>query len=137
MNKFNFLSKELIESFVYTTMTKNRLSYSNVIIDGRKYIKLGTLQAITIVGNLYEDIDGNKILMCGMSKQHPNDQKVDKEKAYEIAQYHAMFCPDVVIYNVPKYLTKFNFDKMMEWYVDGIDQEFIKTAAEKENNKNN
>ena len=134
MEKFDFLTKELVDSFSYTTITKNRKMYTEVNIQGRQYIKLGVAQALTIVGNLYVDAYGRKILMCGMSKQHPNDSKVDKNIAYEIAAERAMFDPDIVFYNVPEHITKFNFGKMMEWYVDGVDVEFVKTKGEKINN---
>jgi len=130
MKNFDFLTKELIDSFSYTTVTKNREAYSDVIIDGRQYTKWGTLQAVTIVGNLYEDCFGNRILMCGVSKQHPCDTKCDKQLAYEVAQAHALFCPDLVVNSVPEYLNKFNFAQMMSWYVDAMKLDFTKTRKE-------
>lgn len=133
MKNFDFLTKELVESLSYTTITKNRNAYTNVVIDGRTYTKYGTLQAVTIVGNLYKDAFDNKILMVGIAKQHPNDSKCNKQVAYEAAQAHALFNPDVIFNTVPDHLTLFNFSKMMEWYVDGMELEFIKTKQEIEN----
>lgn len=137
MKNFDFLTKELVDSFSYTTITKDREAYSDVVIDGRSYTKWGTLQAVTIVGNLYEDFRGNRILMCGVAKQHPCDTKVNKQIAYEAAQAHAMFNPDIVINNVPEYINKFNFGKMMEWYVDAMKLEFVKTNKEIERSGGN
>lgn len=133
MKKFDFLTKELIESFSYTTATKDREACTDVVIDGRQYTKWGTLQAVTIVGNLYEDCYGNRIIMCGVAKQHPCDAKCDKQLSYEVAQEHAMFCPDIVINKVPEYINEFNFTKMISWYVDAMNLDFIKTRKEIEN----
>lgn len=133
MGNFDFETKELVKTFGYTTITQDREAYSEVMIDGRKYTKWGTLQAITIVGNLYEDMNGNKILMCGVAKQHPCDSRVDKQIAYETAMEKAMMNPDIIINTVPEHLTKYNFNRMMEWYIDGLELQFVKTRQEIEN----
>ena len=133
MKKFDFLTKTLVDSFSYTTATKDREAYANVNIDGRQYTKWGTLQAVTIVGNIYEDHNGNRILMCGVAKQHPNDAKCNKQMAYEAAQAHALFEPDFVINTVPEYVNEFNFSQMVSWYVDAMKLEFIKTRQEIKN----
>ena len=130
MKKFDFLTKELIDTFSYTTITKNRNVYSDVIINGRQYTKYGSLQAVTIVGNLYEDCYGNRIIVCGVAKQHPCDTKCEKQLAYEVAQAHALFCPDFVINTVPEYVNNFNFGNMMSWYVDAMDLDYMKTRKE-------
>ena len=137
MKNFDFLTKELIDSFSYTTITKNRNAYTDVVIDGRQYTKYGTLQAVTIVGNLYEDHNGNRILTCGIAKQHPCDTKCDKHMAYEVAQARAWSNPDIVINTVPEYFNKFNFSQMMSWYVDAMKLDFIKTRKEIEKSGNN
>lgn len=135
MKQFDFSTKELVETLSYTTVTKDRQACTDVTINGRQYTKYGTLQAVTVVGNLYKDFRGNKILIVGVSKQHPNDQKCNKQLAYEVAQAHALFNPDIVFNTVPEYLTLFNFSKMMEWFVDGMDLEFIRTSEEKKLNE--
>lgn len=130
MKKFDFLTKTLVDSFSYTTSTQDRETYTEERINGRKVLKFGTLQAVTVVGNLYEDCYGNRILMCGVSKQHPCDSKCNKQLAYETAQAHALFKPDIVINTVPKYMNSINFRNMVEWYVDGMDLCFLKTTQE-------
>ena len=137
MENFDFLTKELIDSFSYTTITKNRDAYTDVIIDGRQYTKYGTLQAVTIVGNLYEDHNGNRIIACGIAKQHPCDTKCNKQMAYEVAQAHALLNPDIIINTVPEYLNQFNFAQMMSWYVDGMKLDFVKTRKEIEKTGDN
>ena len=132
MKKFNFDTKELVETLSYTTATSNRQRFADCIINGRRYRKYGDVQALTLVGNLYKDHEGNKCLMVGMSKQHPNDNKCNKEIAYEEANKRSLENPDIIFYTVPERLTLFNFRKMMEWYIDGIDVQFIKTKEEKE-----
>lgn len=133
MKKFDFLTKTLINSFSYTTITKDRETYTDVNINGRRYTKWGTLQAVTIVGNLYKDCYGNRVLVCGVSRQHPNDAKCNKQASYEAAQYIALTNPDIVINNVPEYLNDVNFGKMMSWYVAAMKLEFIRTNKEIKN----
>lgn len=130
MKNFDYSTKTLVKSFSYSTIGEDRNAYTNVMIDGRNYIKHGILQAVTVVGNLYEDSDGNRVLLCGIAKQHPCDTKCNKEIALEVAQAHAMFNPDIVINTVPKYVTDVNFRNMISWYIDGMELEFIKTRQE-------
>lgn len=132
MNKENFLSKELVNTFAYTTATQNREAYTDVCINGRKYIKLGTLQAVTIVGNLYKtNNNGNTeyILLAGMSKQHPCDSKVNKEVGYELANENANTNPFLIM-KVSKEFGKTAFRRMMHNYIDSMKLEFVKTSQE-------
>ena len=130
MKKFDFLTKTLVDSFSYTTSTQDRETYTEERINGRKVLKFGTLQAVTIVGNLYEDCYGNRILMCRVCKQHPCDSTCNKQLAYQTAQPQALFKPDIVINTVPKYMNNINFGKMVEWYVDGMALCFLKPTQE-------
>lgn len=132
MNNSNFLSKELVNTFAYTTATKNRDAYTNVCINGRNYIKLGTLQAVTIVGNLYKiNNNGNieYVLLAGMSKQHPCDSKVNKEMGYELANENANTDPFLIM-KVSRNFTKTAFANMMTTYIDSMKLEFVKTTQE-------
>lgn len=135
MKNFDFETKELVETLAYTTTTQNRRACTDVVIDGRKYTKHGTLQSVTIVGNIYKDAFDNKIIMVGVSRQHPNDLKCNKELSYEVAQAHALFNPDMIINYVPDNITIFNFQQMMSWYVDMMDLKFIRTSEEIKNLK--
>ena len=101
MNNSNFLSKELVNTFAYTTATQDRDVCTDVSINGRRYRKYGTLQAVAFVGNLYkvgvpgegylkddgpvQNRNDKYVLVIGMSKQHPYDTKVNKDLGYEIA----------------------------------------------------
>lgn len=146
-NDNKFLFKELVNTFGYTTATQNRDVYTDVSINGRRYRKYGTLQAVTFVGNLYkvgcsgegywpkEDspIQTSKnekyVLVVGMSKQHPYDTKVNKELGYEIAQTNSLDNPCMVI-EVQGKFTKRRFVDLVEYYLDTMKLEFIKTRGE-------
>lgn len=133
----NFLSKELVNTYAYTTATKDRDVCTYVSINGRRYAKFGTLQAVTFVGNLYkvnnekknrEDFD-KYALMIGMSKQHPCDTKVNKQEGYEVAALRAIDDP-ILIMNVEGKFDKYRFNNIVEQYLGNMKLEFIKTRAE-------
>ena len=126
-----YLHKELVNTFVYTTATKNREAYTDVSINGRRYTKYGTLQAVTFVGNLYEiNNDKNKrVLFIGISKQHPCDTKINKNTGYEIAYVNALDNPSMIIELTGK-VNKRRFNEIVEHYMDNMDLEFVKTTKE-------
>ena len=146
-NNNSFLFKELVNTFAYTTATQDRDVYTDVSINGRRYRKYGTLQAVAFVGNLYkvgcsgegywpkEDgpIQTSKnekyVLVVGMSKQHPYDTKVNKELGYEIAQENSLDNPCMVI-EVQGKFTKRRFVDLVEYYLSTMKLEFIKTRGE-------
>lgn len=130
MKNFDYLTKELINTLSFTTMSQNREAYSDVYINGRNYAMFGTLQAITFVGLVYEDTFGNKVMHVGIAKQHPNDSKCDKKLAYENATLKAMNNPDIVFNTVPENVTMFNFRQMMSGFYDGMDVQFLRTKKE-------
>lgn len=105
MENIDFLTKELVHTFTFTTANSDREGATEVNIYGRRYIKLGTYQAMTYVGLLYKAYDKydktKKYVLCiGRSRQHQNDVKVDKELAYEVAQQNAMMSPiSVTVYD--------------------------------------
>lgn len=123
-----FLFKELVNTFSYTTATQNREAYTDVSINGRHYIKCGTLQAVTFVGNLY-NVDNKKVLIIGMSKQHPYDTKVIKDQGYEAA-HNAMLNDPCMIIEVQGKFNKRRFVNIVEQYINSIKLEFIKTRSE-------
>ena len=146
-NGNKFLFKELVNTFAYTTATQNRDVYTDVSINGRRYKKYGTLQAVTFVGNLYKvgcsgegywpkeqgPIQTSKnekyVLVIGMSKQHPYDTKVNKELGYEIAHENSLDNPCMVI-EVQGKFTKRRFVDLVEYYISTMKLEFIKTRGE-------
>lgn len=145
-NKKDFLFKELVNTFSYTTASQNRDVCADVSINGRRYTKYGTLQAVTFVGNLYEvGIQNNGylkdnvtinnknnrklVLFIGMSKQHPCDVKVNKEHGYEVAHINALDNPCMII-DINEKFTKRRFVDIVEHYLDSMNLEFVKTRAE-------
>ena len=146
-NNNNFLFKELVNTFSYTTATQNREAFTDVSINGRRYRKYGTLQAVTFVGNLYKvgctgkgywpkengpiqsSKNGKYVLVIGMSKQHPYDTKVNKELGYEIATTNMLNNPIIMI-EVQGKFNKRRFVNIVENYLDTMNLEFIKTHKE-------
>lgn len=137
-NNNDFLGKELVKTLSYSTAGQERLAYSNVVINGRKYIKMGTLQAVTVVCNIYKLYNSNNGMVeywahFGLSKQHPDDIMVNKELGYEVAQYNAMNNPFCIL-KVNKQFGEHTFRDMIRPYIDDMDLEFVKTSEEKINN---
>lgn len=146
-NDTSFDFKELVNTFAYTTATQNRDVCTEVSINGRKYDKYGTLQAVAFVGNLYKvnvkgegywprekgpvkaNSNSKYVLMIGMSKQHPCDTKVNKELGYEIASVNALDDP-IIILDVQGNFTYRRFKNIVENYLSNIKLEFIKTKGE-------
>ena len=136
-NNCDFLNKELVKTLSYTTASQNREAYSNVVINGRNYVKLGTLQAVTVVCNVYKLYNSQTNMVeywahMGMSKQHPTDINVNKELGYEVANYNAMNNPFWVM-QVNKQFGEITFRDLMRTYINDMDLEFIKTAEEIKN----
>lgn len=124
----NFLFKELVETYSYTTATKNREGYKNVNIKGRRYVKCGTFQSVTFVGNLY-NIGKRRVLVVGMSRQHPYDTKLKKDVGYEIAYNNALDDPCMMI-DIHGKFTKYRFKEIVLHYLSTIKLHFIKTREE-------
>lgn len=133
MKTIKFDEKEFVESFVSSTINECRESSKRVMIDGRWYVKEGTEQAVTLVGNVFKVKEGDvtkTILYIGMSKQHPCDSKCDKEIAIEQAQVKAFDNP-IMVYEVqegqsPKYI----FYDFADMILGTLDLEFIRTSKE-------
>lgn len=140
-NKEDFKFKELVKTLLYTTASQNREAYCNEVINGRTYIKTGTLQAVTVVGNVYKIYNSENEMteywmFCGISKQNPRDINCNKKVAVEAAQSHALFDPDMII-KVSKSFGENSFRDMMRAYINDMDLEFIKTADEIKLSENN
>ena len=93
-----------------------------MVVNGRTYYKIGQLQAVTMVGNLYKCYDPNVesfkyMLMVGVAKQHPRDLKITKQEGLEIANEKAYSCPSIVM-EVPSDFTKEQFQMFADCYVE-------------------
>ena len=135
----DLIQKELVKTLIFSTVSKNREVSAPVIIDGRQYIKLGTLQAVTFIGNVYKvrNIKTEMYeywLFVGMSKQNPTDINCNKQLATEIAAEHAL-CDPFMIMQVGKSFGQYTFNDMMSAYVQDMDLEFVKTSQEIKNSK--
>lgn len=137
-NNLDFLNKNEINSFVYSSIYRDNVICKNVVIDGRQYTKWGKAQIVTFVGLMFEaqNKDNNKTVnyvTVGVSKQHPMDIKNDKKIAMETARINALVNPCMVFYNVSPSFDNFTFKKMMDAYVDTMDLDFVMTRDELKN----
>ena len=134
-NNLDFLNKTEVNSFVYSSVTRDGKNCKNVVIDGRQYTKWGKEQIVTFIGLVYEaqNKDTNRttrFVTVGMSKQHPQDIKHDKKIALETARINALTDPCMVFYDVSSSFNNYTFNRMMEIYVETIDLDFIMTRDE-------
>lgn len=130
----DFLTKELVDTFTFSTINVDRSGAYDVNINGRTYTKYGTYQAVTLVGNLYKVFDPStnnykKVLLVGMSKQHPCDTKISKETAYEIANENAQINP-VITMQVGEFFKNYDFRNFCRDYVMTLKLSFVKTRSE-------
>ena len=137
--RMNILTKEIIKTYSYTTSNGDREGQKLVRILGRDYVKFGTYQAVTLVGDLCEVYDADvkrskTVLFVGVAKQHPTDIKIDKELAYETAHMNAMFNPAMII-EVGEEFTQYNFREFAKNYIDTLKLSFVKTQAEREDDE--
>jgi hypothetical protein len=136
MNNLDFLTKEQHRTFVYSTISNDRLSSKSVCINGRWYEKYGVEQAVCFFGVIYKvmnNVTGCReyILHVGMSKQHPDDSRINKSLAIELSQENALIDP-IIEMKVSDKFEYYDFKCMMEIYVNTLNLKFIKTRQEKE-----
>lgn len=139
MERFDFLRKELVRTFSYSTINDDRSGCIDFEKDGRKYTKYGTWQAITYIGLLYKVFDKQAkmykyIYHVGVTKQHPCDIQVNKQLAYETAYMNALTEPAITfVWDQKPTLRECMYLIMCHLY--NIKLRFIKTSAEIINSK--
>ena len=130
----DFLTKELVDTFVYSDFGKDREDSTEVKINGRTYIKFGTRTATCVVANLYKlctpsDNSLKYVALIGISRQHPCDVKITKNEGLETANVNANISP----------IANIQFDHKVNWYeikpiLEGIamaqTKRFVKTRQE-------
>jgi hypothetical protein len=136
----DFLRKDLVRTFAYTTMNEYRGMERQVVVNGRTYVKLGQAQAVTLVGNLYKCWDPivesyKYMLMVGVAKQHPCDLKITKQEGYAVANEHAYVSPAIVM-EVDKDFNKEKFNLLAMCYIEMMHLNFVKTPKEIASEKN-
>lgn len=133
-NNYDFVSKELVKTLAYTTAGQNRDAYSEVVINGRKYIKTGTLQVVTVVCNVWKVLNKETNIyeyqaLFGLSKQHPDDICINKDLAYEIANTNSFIKPFIQM-QVNKRFGENTFRDIIRSYIADMDLEYVKTKDE-------
>jgi hypothetical protein len=122
------INREFVESFSFSTLSLNRDDVCDVVIDGRRYIKTGRRQAVTLVGHKYRTETGY-ILTVGLAVQHPCDSVFDKSAALELASQRAYEAP-VAAMNVDKHYSGSMFNRFAIQYVSNMKLQFVKTRKE-------
>lgn len=131
----NLLNKELVRSFDWSDYGQNRSIEKRVKINGRTYYKQGTYTATSIVGDLYKVYDQsdeqfNYLLLIGVARQHPNDEKISFAEGIERAALNAKMNPNMIF----KFAHKVNWDffrEIAENYVyNYLPKELIRTKEE-------
>ena len=140
--RYDFLTKNLVRTFDWNDLGKNRSISEEVCINGRKYLKTGVATATTVVGNLYlvydRSVKHNKyVLLVGIARQHPNDLHIKRNEGIEIANLKSLDTPVMQI-EFDHEVTWDEFKQLAEWYVEYQTPRFLKTSEEiKQSRKNN
>ena len=135
MNNLDFLNKEELDTFVWSSANTNRYSCKDATYLGRYYTKWGDEQIVTFFGIKYavKNMLTNKtenVVLIGMSKQHPEDIHHDKKVAMENARINALIDPFMTMKNVPDDFAKQNFIEMIKAFHSSMDLDLIMTAEE-------
>lgn len=134
MTNLDFSTKELIDSFAYSTAKFNRERVRTFRHKGRWYTKYGTEQIVTAVGNIFKvkNTETNKsvnVLMVGISKQSTYERVHDKRLAESTAAERSLTDPQIVMIIPDNYDYKF-FRNLMSNYVDYMHLQLMKTNDE-------
>lgn len=133
----DYSTKELRRVFYYSTGNPERDKL--IKVNGRHYIKMGQLQAITFVGLLYKLYDTEKKryvhqLHIGFAKQNENDMKNNREIGEEVAMQKAMIAPDMILSIENRRKIDFDwFADLCQTYTYSIKRGFVKTSEEIKN----
>ena len=133
MNKETFTGKKFVESFSFSTANKEDLrnGVKEVVIDGRKHLRLGRYQAVTFIGYKYKCENGKTLLVVGLSKQNPIDLKENAAIAEEYAAQRVIEDPCIMM-EVHPHFSNGDFVTLMYTYLKNVDVEFVKTRAERQ-----
>lgn len=130
----DFVQKELVGIYYYTNVDEDRDGVKSVSINGREYLKFGTVVATTAVSLQYKVFNpsvkhSEYITLIGVARQNPGDITLNKELGYEMAMENALINPVMTA----KYTRKNDekaINNLMKAYVAGLSESFIKTRQE-------
>ena len=137
----DYSNKEFVKSFCVSDFRQDRETFSNVIINGRKYIKCGTYCATTLVAHHWKVYDESinqfkHVYLVGVARQHPDDANAKYRDGVEIAETNAVLnpCMTLIFDNAIEYDRVEHF---MWEYLNEQPIQFIRTYQEKQLRKNN
>ena len=134
MTNLDFSTKELVDSFAYSTANFNRERVKTFRHHGRWYSKYGTEQVVTAVGNIFKVKNTStgkhvKVLMVGISKQSTYERVNDRRIGESVAAERSFMDPQIVMIVPDEYDYGF-FRSLMSNYIDYMRLQFMKTNDE-------
>lgn len=129
----DFLHKELVRKFHYTTSNEDRSCEKEVIINGRPYTKYGVACAVNAIALEYKvPVQGVKqfkyVINVGIARQHPADV-LDQSIGTEVAMENALANPVMTI-TYDKRPDDESVYLMMGAYISQIPEKMVKTTQE-------
>ena len=134
----DFTKKKFVRSFNYSNFREDRTLVKEVRINGRSYLKRGTKCATTCVAHYWKVFDESvnrfkNVYLVGVARQHPDDRSATYAEGIEIAAENAMISPVMtLVYDEPAPFEL--IEHMMEVYVAGLEERFVRTKEESEIN---
>lgn len=130
----DYNTKEFVRSYHYNNAKEDRCYIKQEIINGRTYDKYGVGTVTSMVIDLWKVYDPSVklfkyVYIGGISRQHPNDCRINTELGYELAHENAFVNPVFRMEYTEKIPTKLVI-LMMENYVAGLPIEFVRTRQE-------
>ena len=133
----DFLRKELVRKFHYTTSNEDRSCSKEVVINGRSYTKHGIACAINAIALEYKvPVQGvkqfkyviNVGINVGIARQHPADI-LDQSLGTEVAMENALLNP-VMTVTYDKKPSNESVYALLEAYISQMPITMIKTTKE-------
>lgn len=117
----NFHNKEIVDVFSWTNTKFVEGQEEEVIINGRKWVKVGKKQNVTFVCVKYQSIEpsnkpNNKyFISIGVAVQHPNDYHAKLSEGEEVAHTNALVNPCITM-DVDEYFDNIDFYRFIKSY---------------------
>lgn len=135
-NNCDFTNKELISVYSYSDKGENRRMVKHHVYNGRKFTEYGEYGVAAYVGHVYKitEKDTGMTVYCvliGMARQHPNDYKLNMERAWELAAERAEIDP-IMAYKTYTKPGQTNVVEMMKNHNHTNIMEMVRTKEEVE-----
>lgn len=125
MDKFYLSGKTLVDTYIFSNIGGDRRAKVQPMT-WTDYEPGILYQSITIVGNIYEDCDGKRMVMIGINKEDPECEDEDIDASIEKAMLNAIDDPIMVIYlhQGDNFTYDQQFAKLVKLYLSSTELEF-------------